>query len=51
MRQGRCFEAVRQTCEALMFTEMVVYVDRVFDEGVKPIDSRFLSRGERALQG
>ena len=29
-----------------MFTEMVVYVDRVFDEVVKPIDCTCLPRRE-----
>ena len=43
MQQGRCYEAVRQTCEALMFAETVVYMDRV-------LDGTFFSRGERELQ-
>ena len=42
MRQGRCYEAVRQTCEALMSAETVVYMDRVFD-------GTFFSGGEREL--
>ena len=43
MRQGRCYGAVRQTCEALMLAETVVYMDRVFD-------STFFSGVERQLQ-
>ena len=51
MRQGRCYAAVRQTCEALMmFVEMMVYVARVFDGEVESIDCTFFSRGDGALQ-
>ena len=38
MRQGRCYEAVRQTCEALMLAEMCM--DRVSGGGVKCIRRR-----------
>ena len=49
MRQGRCYEAVRQTCEALVVAEMMVHVDRVFDGGVESINCTFFSRGDGAL--
>ena len=50
MRQGRCYEAVRQTCETLMLAETVVCMNGVFDEGVKIINYTFFYGGERALQ-
>lgn len=45
----RCYEAVRQSCTALMLQETVVYMDRLSDQKAKTVPSTFF-HSEREMQ-